>query len=92
MGTVRNWAGVESEIDIPDVRARIVLVPHQDGIPKDSSSIASGDGVDDWIHPSWSSPSSQMAIDGLWTCIISGAVMHGASGSREVELCVFHDV
>jgi len=55
------------EIDIPDVLAQIVPVQNQDGrdlIPRDSSSIASRYG---WAHPSWSSPSSQMAIDGVWT-------------------------
>jgi len=73
VSAIRNGA---READIPDVLARIVRYLHQDGrylIPTDSSSIASGDGVDDWLHPSWSSSSSQMAIDGTsGMSIISG--------------------
>ena len=46
------------EIDILDVLARTVLVLDQNGkdlIPNDSSSIASRDVLDDWVHSSWSS-------------------------------------
>ena len=75
-GRLRSGTGQGGRryLDIPDVRA---LALHQDGrhsIPKDSSSIASGDGVDDRIHSSWSSPSLQMVIDGVWASIISGGI------------------
>jgi len=48
------------DILIQDVLARIPLVLDQDGrylIPGDSSSLASGDRVDDWVLASWNSPS-----------------------------------
>ena len=50
------------DLDIPDVRIRTVLVLHHDGILRDSASIASGDGLDDWVHSFWSSSSSQVGV------------------------------
>ena len=46
------------EIDKLDILARILLVLNRYLIPNYSSSMDSGDGVDDWIHSSWSWPSS----------------------------------
>ena len=69
-GSAGNW-----ELEIPDVRARIVPVL-QDGrdlIPEDSFSVASGDGVDDWVR---SSSSSQM-----------GAI---CEGSGHGQLCLMY--
>lgn len=67
-------------MDIPDGLARIVLFLDQDGedlIPSDSPSVASGDGVDGWVHLAWSLPSSQMAIDGVWTSARSRLISAG---------------
>ena len=50
VSTIRNW-----ELNILDVRARAVLLLHQDEISRDrSASIASRDGLDE-IHLFWRS-------------------------------------
>jgi hypothetical protein len=57
-GVLGDRSEYDSELrweNIPDVLARIVDHDGGDLIPNDSSSIASRDGIEDWVHSSWSS-------------------------------------
>jgi len=59
VSTIRNL-----ELYIPDVRARNVLVLHQDGILSDSASKSLGDVPDYWAQSIWSFSSSQIGAIG----------------------------
>jgi len=65
------------ELEIPEIRAQVVLLLHQSGrdlIPRDSDP---GDGLDDWVHSSWSPSSSQMGAICCWNSgCMRGCAVH----------------